>query len=501
MTAKTIMTLKATSGGIVRQVQLSLLAGSGVVIHNSMTSLYKANNLVIDSDYESAGDGTLTISAYATLNTNDSSVNIRTWDLDLVGSIDAGLGAMTLLPSKVGETIGLGGSTETGQLWITDAELSRMTSHGGLSVGSSVMGKIEIDGITISGSDTFGKLRLESLELAVFKTTDSIFNKGITVLVGSGIIFSATVTTSASPVLLSAGTGTVTIKSGVALSTSSQLLTIIADDFMNSAGEGSVSSGLSSLEIQPFSPGCTIGMGSGIVPGTTQMMLDNNELSQMFSTGINIGGLRAGNQVVSNVVETATSNILGMMTLESRFNGASIKFVGASSTFAGLTVQSDNGIDVGASITATSSIMYLDGDIDTSVDSNNKIIFADQKVVRAKTFLTLQATTGSMESSGMITLIAGSGVIIWSDITGSLTGKPFVLNADFDSQGDGTLTIATSKKVISNDSLCTITAWDIDILGSLSTGSGGLRIHSSVDGQTSLLGDLPTFVVSLINRN
>ena len=45
------------------------------------------------------------------------------------------------------------------------------------------------------------------------------------------------------------------------------------------------------------------------------------------------------------------------------------------------------------------------------------------------------------------------------------------MNADYESAGDGTFTVITGKVVTSNKSDVTITAWDMDLDGSLSSGT------------------------------
>ena len=81
--------------GFVRAATLTLKGGSGVVILDSLTSTAKASDLVINSDYESHGDGTLSLQTTKTIISNDSDVTITVWDLDLAGTAALTTGTAT----------------------------------------------------------------------------------------------------------------------------------------------------------------------------------------------------------------------------------------------------------------------------------------------------------------------------------------------------------------------------------------------------------------------
>jgi hypothetical protein len=96
---------------------------------------------------------------------------------------------MRIFGSKAAQTIGIGTSKD---LYLTDTELSRLTSHGGLQVGSSYSGSVNVAGILEASSDMVGTINLvatKSGQTAVFGVIPSVFNKGIIVQAIGGVIF------------------------------------------------------------------------------------------------------------------------------------------------------------------------------------------------------------------------------------------------------------------------------------------------------------------------
>ena len=88
----------------------------------------------------------------------------------------------------------------------------------------------------------------------------------------------------------------------------------------------------------------------------------------------------------------------------------------------------------------------------------------------------------------MLSLQAGSGIVIQDSMATTSTGKLLVMDADFESYGDGSFTVVNGKTVSSNNGDTTVTCWDIDMSGSLSTGTAFLSVHASKVDQTMALG-------------
>jgi hypothetical protein len=284
VTSKTLLTLESTTGDIKLNGVLTLKSGTGVVILDNMNSEAAGRAVVINADYESAGDGTLTVVSTKTVTSNNGAVTITAWDVDLAGSLTAGSGGVSVHGAQVNQTFGLGGSSQN--MHITDAELGRMTTAAGLTVGTSASGSIVADGITDGSSDAIATLTLiatKHTRLITFKTGASSFNKGVVLQAMGGVVLSESVTTKQQPVLIRTGTGTLTVQSTKTLSTTGQLLNITADDL---DFKGAVSSGTAAMNILSTSADLTIGLGAT----TKDMQLTDSELALISTVpGLTIG--------------------------------------------------------------------------------------------------------------------------------------------------------------------------------------------------------------------
>ena len=109
--------------------------------------------------------------------------------------------------------------------------------------------------------------------------------------------------------------------------------------------------------------------------------------------------------------------------------------------------------------------------------------------------LTLESTTGTgtlfLVNRGSLTLsVALHRHLEHYDY--AVANKPLVMNADNDSNGSGTLTVASNKLIDSNDSDVTITAWDLDLAGSLTSGNRPVSIHGAQATQSVGVGTITT---------
>jgi len=481
---KLLMTLESTHGNIVKENELTLIAGSGIVIHNDMNAKKVGRLLVLNADFDSANDGTLTISGSRTVDTNSSPILITAWDLDIQGNINAGASSTTVHGSLASQTIGVGDTAQ--DMHIADAEIDRISSAGGLELGSSTGGSIAVDGITETGSDTVGTITLNALtQQVIFDTAISDFNKGIIIQAGSGVIIKESITTKASASVVYAGANAFTIESGKSIVTTDQHLTITADDLVYHVGK--ISAGNAAIQIECATAGRTVGVGTG----AGDFSINAAEMTRTTSAGLVLGGPQCGSQVIEAILRANSNGIEGVVTLVASKQLASVTFSAAPSTFYGLAAQADDGVFLQVDITTTESYLSLDGDIeDDSVnDISNKVTFAVDVTVLSKTSMTLESTTGHMENAGALSLIAGSGISVFNNILGIAAGNAIVLNADYESHGDGTITVAATRTITSNDGDITVTAWDVDLLGGFDTASSTLSIHGSKIGQTLGVGN------------
>jgi len=327
---------------------------------------------------------------------------------------------------------------------------------------------------------------------------------------------------------LDAGTGTLTLASSKALSTSGYGLTITADDI--DIG-GSIATGVGLLHLMTQSKK-SIGLGTQ----SEDMDVTADELQRVQSTGLIVGGeFLNGDIRVGGIDVTEQAGITGITTLLALTDQSRVIFDGHASTFYGLHSFADNGIAINVSLTTHSGPMHLDGDSDNSAstDSYNTIGLEDGITLQARTMLSVEVPsadhTGMMNAQGRLTLQAGSGVTVLDHMTmhangnvifptfanGYQTGNELVVDADMDTVlyqatldsagsamddaavhaafnvrnvGAGILTVAAGKTLHNTDSTMLITAFDIDMSGTLSSGSAAISIHASRTGQSIGLG-------------
>ena len=173
---------------------------------------------------------------------------------------------------------------------------------------------------------------------------------------------------------------------------------------------------------------------------------------------------------VDGIKKEHTRNIGGIITLQAPRDKGQVHFIQQGSTFDHLAVQADNGVVFSAELTAdgATGTMILNGDLDESNvgDASNKLEFVGIGLF-AKAVMTLQAKTGKIQANGPLTLQTGAGLVILNNLEAA--SDKLVFNSDYDSEGDGTLTIV-ALQTVSTAGEVLVTAWDID----LQAGGGGV---------------------------
>jgi hypothetical protein len=202
ITAQTLMTLEAATNAAAAG-KLTLQAGSGVVLLDSLRGMNTNKALVINADYDSAGDGTLTVTTLKVINSNKSDITITAWDIDLDGVLSSGTLTISIHGSKDMQTIGVGGTSQ--DMHIVDLELQRMLSSGGMRLGGSAGGTIRVNGITTDGSNNVAPLitmtaRGDNAQV-IFSSVASTFN-GISAQADNGIMVQVDATTDMSHMIL-----------------------------------------------------------------------------------------------------------------------------------------------------------------------------------------------------------------------------------------------------------------------------------------------------------
>ncbi len=321
--------------------------------------------------------------------------------------------------------------------------------------------------------------------------------------------------------------GAFTLAGGKTVTTNDNALSITAGDIVLN---GSIVSGTGTTTLAS-STGGTIGLGDAA--GT--LLLSDAELQRITANGLTVGD-GTSSITVDNVSATDSSGI-GTLTLNATGSGSSITFANNASTFDALTANAGNGITVAANVTTDSGGLILNGNADGSGSSG--IDLAGGVAVNAAGNLELRSAGGGITSSGNASLTSGAeltfgndfssdgnailnggtgitlasgiavtsgGALTMSATTGGVTAQGAValnsadglqLNDDLTAQGavaidadtdgdGGAFTLAGGKTVNTNDNALSITAGDIVLNGSLTSGAAATSLASSTGGTIGL---------------
>ena len=468
------MTLRASTGGLSGAGALTLLAADGINIDHSLST---NGTLTIDADTDANDDdGTLTLAAGQTIDSNSNTIDITADDLSIGGSVTSGTAATSIRDSD-GDGVGLGDAVIAGGLNLSVTDLQDFTAKG-LTVGTA--GNIQVDNfsppVTVSGAMT---LTADGATSTVsFLNNASSFNS-LAINASDGVTVAANLSTTAGGLTIDAdtdagdGVGSFQVNAGIGVSSGNNTIDITTNDLVLL---GTLNSGAALTTIND-SDGTGIGLGdTAIVNG---LNLTSATAGQITSTGLTL--TTTGNATVNNFVQPGS--ISGTVTIQT---GGSISFATAASSFETLDAQSNDGISVGQDITTTTGGLTLDGDANNTGDGSDNILFAANVVLQSAAEITLAATTGDMTATGALTINGDDGVTFDDSLSASGT---LTINADSSpGDDDGTLTINTGATISTTNQAINITADSLSIDGSVDSGNAATTIVES-DGDGISLGD------------
>jgi len=477
----------AFSQGIVVQ------AANGITLSESVATKAAPSSM-------SAGAGTLTIEGSIVLSTNGQNLVITADDINLAAasSVNAGAGAIELHGFSANRELGIGATVKP--FHVSDAELGRCLTTSTMSIGDAITGSITVNGVTAGNTGSITALSLIATQggkQVVFDTTSSAFSGGLHVSAAGGVQLKRSVTSNGAS-SISAGTGTLTLEASHALSTTGNTLVLVADD-VNLLGT-TVSSGAALISLKSFSSR-TIGIGTD----TEQMDVAKTEVAILQSGGLIVGGVTAAGIKVTDITKSDSNGVSGTVTLMALVDDAQVVFSGISSTFYGINAKGDDGVTINADMFITSGSVYLDGDADDSAagDNTNNVMFTGARTVIGSSTMTLESSTGLINANNNLTLLAGSGMVIHDNLFGnSNTGSAISLNADYESAGDGTLSVTVTKMIKTFNGALMVTAFDIDLqymydsngvfyTSSIDAGTAPIVVHGAGMDQSIGLGDSP----------
>jgi filamentous hemagglutinin family protein len=148
---------------------LTVNANDGVTVNGTVSTGAAS---AINADSDANGSGTFAVTAAGSILTNNNTLSITADDIDLQGTLNAGLSDITVLVSDNG-TIGLGNTA--GDMTIDGSELQNITAAN-LILGSTTNGNVTVDGISAANSDNIGMVTINSGGNIDFSNNDSVFN-------------------------------------------------------------------------------------------------------------------------------------------------------------------------------------------------------------------------------------------------------------------------------------------------------------------------------------
>ncbi|MCC9603439.1 hypothetical protein LOC67_23060 [Stieleria sp. JC731] len=522
----------AFSGSDTTFEEVTMTAADGVSLAANVTVLSGDVTIQADSD---AGDGTGTFSIASgfTLDSSNHNVSVTANDIDLQGTINAGTGSITLIDSD-DSGIRISNSGATGVLSVSEAELnSVVTSNLTFSTG----GQILVSDVT-QNTATADLTQLIAGSNVVFGTDTSTFNSlnvqadnGIGLFVGvmtsegdlsldgdannsadgndTVLFFSGVQVSSAGDLTLDAtsaeirvngtatlqadedltindaltstgtlnlyadadadSSGTLSVAAAASIDTNNNALTLMANDLSIA---GTVSSGTATTTISDSDAG-GIGLGNATIVGG--LNIDNSELDK-FTAGAMLFSSN-GNIELDGPVQPAT--VSGSLDLEA---AGSISFLNTTPTWSAIDAKADSGINVNVNLTTSSGALDLDADADDSGSGQLNLAFG----VQLSSASTISLDGASIQGSGGSALNAADGITISADYS---TGGTLTIDADTDF-GDqtGTLNVSTGASITTGNQQLSITAEDINLSGTLDTGTAQLTIADS-DGSGIGLGN------------
>ncbi len=453
------ITLGATGGSITANGALTFSSNGSITVSDALSqssagsATLNANSgitlngfsvdgaVVVDADLDNNGSGDFTISS-GTLSTTNNSLAVTANDMTLTGSLDSGTGSTTINVSD-GGSLGIGLGSGFG-MNLDSGEQGRIIGTGDINL---------VNGdITFSANNSFSSL---AGKLTIGQSGGTITGQGALTLSGATglVINSGTVsagTVSAGSLSLSAAAGGISTPGAITLNasdgininntfTSAGATTIDADTDDSSTGTftlaGALSTGNNTLSITAIDLALNSTLSSGTA-GTTI-------LASQSGTTIGLG--TTGNMSLS---DTELGNITaGSLVIGDGTNG-SVTVDGVTSAnsdqFGALTL---NATGSGSSVTFGTTDSFFQG----------------------------------------LTVNAENGISLTSSLT---TNGATSLNADSDSDGTGSFTLAASKTMSTTNNSLSLTASNLvlDTGSSLTSGTAGTTVLTALSGTTIGLG-------------
>ena len=462
LTSASSISLSAANGGMTTAGALTLTAPTSITMTGAMTA---------------TGAVAMTANSGITLNsgisTSSDALNIN------ANSSTLSLGSGITLSSAGALTLAAGSTTSSGNLTLTSTASTISVNNALVSAGSVTI--TANSGLTLSNSTLTGSANVSlqggsALTLASgMAITSSAGNITLGASTGSmtangALTLSSNGSITISNTLTAAGSATLNANSGITLAanfTANGAVALDADLENNGSGDFTISSGSLSTTNNALTVTAndlvltgTLNSGTG---STTINVSDGGSLGIGFNSGF---GMNLTTPELANIIGTGDLNLV---------NGAITFVAGSSLSSSGkLTIGQSGGTITGQ------GALTLSGTNGLTINSST----ISAGTVSAGS-LTLNATTVGISAAGAVTLNATNGININDDFTSAGT-KTF--DADSDNDGTGTFTLASGETLSTGNNALSITAGDLALNGTLSSGTASTTILNSKLANTIGLG-------------
>jgi len=478
------LTIGQSGGTITGQGAMTLSGTTGLVISTStITSAGDITLAAATGNITTAGAITLESTGAIILNNNfiaSGAIVLKSNGLTIGGStLSSGTASTTIQTNLANATIGLGASNcgSTCGLSLTSTELGKIIA-GNLIVGDNTNGNITVEGIASTDTDQFASVTLNATSSGssvIFENSDSTF-QALTVNAGDGITLSSNLTTNGTTSLDAdsdaSGTGSFTLAAGQTLNTTSNSLSITANDVALGASS-LISSGTAGTTLLAAKSGRTIGLGSG----AGDFSLSNSELGLFTAASLTIGNSSNGNITVGGLTSATTPLILNATSTGSAVNFATT----ASSGLGNLTINAGTGgVDFSVGVATTGSLTV---NSDAAIAGTGILTvtgtasFNTTGTSNATVVSNSDLTLGNSTIGGDLTVTVNGGKSL--NVSGNVTTSGNII-AKAESSG-GAITMATGGSFNAGTGTINLSA-DQDITLGLLTTSSSVTLNSTTGG-------------------
>ncbi|MGE3109845.1 MAG: filamentous hemagglutinin N-terminal domain-containing protein [Phycisphaerales bacterium] len=428
----------------------------------------------------------------------------------LVNTITAGTGGAVSVTASAGRILDNASDSFAD---ITTTGAATLVGSGG--IGNNASGSLDLDVATLtSASSTAGDIVLNLLDgnmsgVTINQITTADGNVTVdapdasVMIAGSGITVDTGVMNGMSSISVAAPTGTIDVAS--AITADDGAINLSALDM--TIGAGLTTAG--NVTLAAANSG-SIGVGAATVMGG--LNVSNAELVLITADMLTISTTGGNGDITIDAV--AVTDVMGINLVKFLATGGDnqITFSGAASQFQAMSACADNGVFVNVASVPMTTIgsLTLDGDADNSADmgmDHDSLVLGMGVMLESTGDLTLNAANGAIVAPGAVAFTAGGalnlggplsvgslmltaadGITISQDITSAGT---IDIDADSNSDGNGTLTVDSGAMVVTNNADISINAADLDLdNGRLDAGGGAIALTVS-DGSDAHLGGAP----------